>query len=170
VTSELLGGVSGGIGYADTSGSSGLSGQTQSSDTAITYTGNAFLSWSRRNSRIIGSYSTGVFPSYIANPVPYQSHLVSLTGTQLVGDNFTGFFGGNYSLNTPIGSVSSSTAVHFESYGISGGVTYRVTPNLFLSLIENYSHFVGGGGGGQGSGGNVFGRNTVTFALTGFIS
>ena len=161
--------LTGGAALVTTEGNISQSG-TSSPTSIVTYTGAAALLWARRYTKVSINYSAGVYPSYVANPTPFLSQLVAVSGTHVVGDRLTLIGGGNYSRSDAIGGDAGAGGFGYTSYGTNEGIVYRLSPTLLASFIHTYAHVSGSGAGTSSTSAfsNEFVRNTLTLAITSY--
>jgi hypothetical protein len=110
----------------------------------ITPGGSLSVFWSDTLTSWHLSYNVGLTPSLQFEGRPILTQAVNLTVIQKTSiQNLSLFAGLNYGRGNELGegSSSSSTEISYTSYNASGGMSYKVTPKMYVALIYSYSRF-----------------------------
>jgi hypothetical protein len=102
----------------------------------LQYLASASVTYQERNTSFIGSYSRSVFPSFFIAATPLLSQVI----TGAVTHRFTGRLTGSATLNYGKNEAIGSTALQFDTYGASAGLSYAIGKTW--SVSANYSHLV----------------------------
>ncbi|GKS58931.1 hypothetical protein YTPLAS18_24580 [Nitrospira sp.] len=88
------------------------------------------------------SYNYGIFPSYVAESGPIQTHVFGAQGSFGLTDRITGQLGVNFARSIGDLGGSQSSVFATDTYGTTAGLNYLVTPNLQASLTHSWLNFV----------------------------
>jgi hypothetical protein len=137
---------------------------TRSATSNIAPSGSLTILWNDNRMSWRLSYNVGLTPSlqFVGRPILTQAVNFSVSRSTFI-ENLVAFVSLNYGRGNELGGGGSSpTEISYTSYSASGGMSYRVTPKTFVSLVYNYARF-----------NNAFGpqsfeldRNMVQLSLT----
>jgi hypothetical protein len=136
------------------------------SSTTIAPLGRLALLWRDSTTTMTVAYNVGVTPSYQFQSQSLLTHLASISLTQQTAiPELLGVASLNYGRGAQIGSASTSTvssSISYDSWGGTGGLIYRFTPETFLGLTYSYQN------NDQSFGGKSFriDRQVVQMSLT----
>ena len=101
--------------------------------------GNVALLWNDRTTTLTAAYNIGVTPSFQFQSATLQTQVVSLNLVQQTTlPELFGVAGVNYGRGEQIGT--GTTGFSYTAWGGTGGLTYRLTPETYLSTTYSYSH------------------------------
>ena len=107
------------------------------SSTSIAPLGNLALLWRDSTTTMTLAYGLGVTPSLQFQSATLRTHVVSFNLVQQTTiPDLLGVVGLNFGHGDRIGS--GSTGFSYVSWGGTGGLTYRLTPQTFLGLTYSY--------------------------------
>lgn len=134
--------VSPSVSFRATGGVREMSGQTsgvQISSTMAPF-GSLAVFWKDPTTSIALLYQSGITPSLAFRSAAMLNHSVSLSLTQNTPiRDLVGLLGVNYAVADEYGS-SSGGALSWTTIGGTGGVLYRVTQKMFLTLSYSYQN------------------------------
>ena len=137
---------------------------TRSATSNIAPSGSLTILWNDNRTSWRLSYNVGLTPSlqFVGRPILTQVVNLSVSRPTFI-ENLMAFVSLNYGRGNELGGGGSSTTeISYTSYSASGGMSYRVTPKTFVSLIYNYARFDNAFGPQRFE----FDRNMVQLGLT----
>ena len=145
-------------------GASVLQGQSSglsNVQTTIAPRGRVALTWRDSTTSLSMAYGLALSPSYQFQAQPLLTNIVTFSVTQVTSiPELVGVASVNYGRGDEIGSKSVN-AVSFTSYGATGGVLYKFTPQTFLNLTYQYANY----DSEFGATNNSFDRHVVSISL-----
>lgn len=119
-----------------------LSGQSNGVRFASTIApfGSLAILWKDPTTSIALAYQSGITPSFVFRSAAMLSHSVSFSMTQNTPiRDVVGLLGANYGVADEYGS-NSGGALSWTTVGGTGGVLYRATQKMFLTLVYSYQN------------------------------
>lgn len=103
----------------------------------ILYLADASLEWKERSTTTTINYSRSVFPSFFIAAMPLVSQVVSVS----VSHQFTERLTGNGNVNYARNESTPDPVLTFDSYGVSGNLTYGITRTVSATVSYVYNQF-----------------------------
>ncbi len=132
-----------------------------SSATSVQPLGNLALLWKDSTTTLTLAYAIGITPSFQFQSAPLRTQVVSLNLTQQTGlPELLGIVGLNFGHGEQIGAGAADLS--YTSWGGTGGLAYRLTPQTFLGLTYSYAN----NNQSRGGQGFLIERQVVQLTLT----